>query len=187
MLFDCLSRLHSQGRVHASCSWCGRRQTATGLEDRQLVTFATPYLRIRFWRNGVYRYTRCSDKHARNMEYLVDLGRVRALGVSNFGIQVWHQPLKVRELSFLDLSGLTASFFIFMLGFVGYYGWLCWSIRSVALKLDKISPGFSGSVTLPQELERLWSIARVKPVYLQNIFKIYKPPVQKNWHLRLKE
>lgn len=47
----------------------------------------------------------------RNMEYLVDLGRVRALGVSNFGIQ---------------------------------------------------------------ELERLWSIARVKPVYLQNIFKIYK-------------
>ena len=25
---------------------------------------------------------------ARNMEYLVDLGRVRALGVSNFGIQV---------------------------------------------------------------------------------------------------
>lgn len=45
------------------------------------------------------------------MEYLVDLGRVRALGVSNFGIQ---------------------------------------------------------------ELEQLWSIARVKPVYLQNIFKIYK-------------
>jgi len=47
----------------------------------------------------------------RNMENLVDLGRVRALGVSNFGIQ---------------------------------------------------------------ELEALWSFARVKPVYVQNIFKIYK-------------
>ena len=45
------------------------------------------------------------------MENLVDLGRVRALGVSNFGIQ---------------------------------------------------------------ELEALWSFARVKPVYVQNIFKIYK-------------
>ena len=45
------------------------------------------------------------------MENLVDLGRVRALGVSNFGIQ---------------------------------------------------------------ELETLWSFARVKPVYVQNIFKIYK-------------
>ncbi|CAK8988304.1 unnamed protein product [Durusdinium trenchii] len=47
----------------------------------------------------------------RSMERLVDLGRVRALGVSNFGIQ---------------------------------------------------------------ELESLWSFARVKPVYLQNIFKVYK-------------
>ncbi|CAJ1427449.1 unnamed protein product, partial [Effrenium voratum] len=47
----------------------------------------------------------------RNMERLVDLGRVRALGVSNFGIE---------------------------------------------------------------ELEALWAFARVKPVYLQNIFKVYK-------------
>ncbi|CAE7206378.1 unnamed protein product [Symbiodinium natans] len=46
-----------------------------------------------------------------SMERLVDLGRVRALGVSNFGVQ---------------------------------------------------------------ELEALWSFARIKPVYMQNIFKVYK-------------
>mmetsp|Transcript_9010 Transcript_9010/g.28065 ORF Transcript_9010/g.28065 Transcript_9010/m.28065 type:complete len:992 (+) Transcript_9010:105-3080(+) len=49
------------------------------------------------------------------MEALHDLGRVRALGVSNFGTE---------------------------------------------------------------ELEELWSLARVKPVYLQNIFKVYKPGEQ---------
>ncbi|OLP92169.1 Prostaglandin F synthase [Symbiodinium microadriaticum] len=46
-----------------------------------------------------------------SMERLVELGRVRALGVSNFGVQ---------------------------------------------------------------ELEALWSLARIKPVYMQNIFKVYK-------------
>lgn len=63
------------------------------------------------------------------MENLVDLGRVRALGVSNFGIQE---------------------------------------------RIPTVNPIASCPDRRLQELEALWSFARVKPVYVQNIFKIYK-------------
>ena len=54
---------------------------------------------------------------------------------------------------------------------------LCWTTQTGRLRLQGVTLIGVWRPSKPsKELEALWSFARIKPVYMQNIFKVYKFP-----------